>query len=192
MDRVVLLRLGYGALGVSFVAFAASTVMGALAFLGIAAALVGGILLALSGDDLPRWSGVALLLYFLVSLVVFLAATPVTVRLEFFSGFLNDDPSPLAEATLRYLLMALPLMMAAAASAAAWEREWPPRLLLAGAVAGFILVGVLETVLVPSDPVGGQAVAQAQGNLLRALFGVSAAAGALGALWATGRPDEYA
>lgn len=197
MDRVGLLRMGYGALGLSFVAFGAAAVFESLAVIAIPLAILlavaGGVLLAFSGDDLPRWSGVALLLYFLVTLLVFLAATPVTVRLDFFRGYLNDDPSPYAEMVLRYLVLALPLMMAATASAAALEREWPPRLLLGGAILGFVLVTTLEVVLVPAR-VGpaAESAALAQGNLLRALFGLSALAGALGALWASGRPDEYA
>lgn len=197
MDRVRLLRLGYGALGLSFVAFGAAAVLEPVALLAIPLAIllaiVAGVLLTLSGDDLPRWSGAALLLYFLVTLLVFLAATPVTVRLDFFKGYLNDDPSPYAELVLRYLVLALPLMMAATASAAVLEREWPPRLLLGGAILGFVLVTVLEIVLVPTGARETAAsTALAQGNLLRALFGISALAGALGALWAATRPDEYA
>lgn len=190
---MLMLRLGYGALGLSFVAFGASVLVGALVFLAIPLAMAGGVLLALSGDDLPRWSGVALLLYFLVTVLAFLAATPITVRLEFFKGFINDDPSPIATAVLDALVLALPLMMAATASAAAWEREWPPRLLLGGAAFGYVLVTILGIVLVPSgNAVTARSTALAQGDLLRALFAVSAAAGALGALWAAGRPDEYA
>lgn len=193
MDRVLMLRLGYGALGLSFVAFGASVLVGVLVFLAIPLAMVGGILLALSGDDLPRWAGLALLLYFVVTVLAFLAATPITVRLDFFSGFVNDDPSPVASLVVDYLVLAIPLMMAAAASAAAWEREWPPRLLLGGAILGYVLVTILGIVLVPSGSADeAAAVALQQGDLLRSLFAVSAAAGALGALWASGRPDEYA
>jgi hypothetical protein len=193
MDRVLMLRLGYGALGLSFVAFGASVLVGSLVFLAIPLALAGGVLLGLSGDDLPRWSGVALLLYFVVTILVFLAATPITVRLDFFKGFVNDDPSPVATLVLDYLVLALPLMMAATASAAAWEREWPPRLLLAGAILGFVLVTILGMVLKPSGQAElARSSALAQGELLRTLFALSSAAGALGALWAAGRPDEYA
>lgn len=193
MDRVVLLRWGYAALGLSFVAFAASTVLGAAALAGIALALVAGVLLALSGDDLPRWAGLALVLYFVVTLLVFLAATPVTVRLESFRGFVNDDPSPLAEAVFGYLVMAMPLMMAATGVASAWEREWPPRLLLWGSLAAFLLVSVLHVVLAPTqaDELGA-ARGETYGRLMTSLFGLSGAVGALGALWAAARPDEYA
>lgn len=210
MDRVALLRAGYATLGLSLAAFGASLVVGALVFVGIVLGLVGGVLLALSGDDLPRWSGLSLVLYFLLTFGAFVAATPVTVRLEFFSGFLNDRPSPFASQVFDYLVLVLPVMIAATALAAAWEREWTPRLLLGGSVAGFALVIVLTLVLEPPGPElpeeGAEPedpavaarraseaaeAAQMQSNLVRALMGVSAAAGSLGAFWASGRPDEY-
>lgn len=194
MDRVALLRWGYGALGLSFAAFGASVVAGGLIFVGILFALLGGLLLALSGDDLPRWAGVALLLYFLVSLAAFVAATPVTVRLEFFKGFVNDDPSPLATALFDHLVLALPLVIGGTAVAAAWEREWPPRILLWGALGGFVVVAILTVALLPSGDAtrASFSTAQTQGRLLEILFGLSGGLGTLGALWAATRPDEYA
>lgn len=210
MDRVALLRAGYATLGLSLLSFGGSLVVGALVFLGIGFALLGGILLALSGDDLPRWSGLSLVLYFLVTVGAFVAATPFTVRLEFFSGFLNDQPSPFASKFFEYLVLVLPVMVAGTALAAAWEREWTPRLLLGGSAAGFALVILLTLVLQPADgaedAVNGTmapeaanqaadeaaATAATQSALLRSLMALSAAAGSFGAFWAASRPDEYA
>lgn len=199
MDRVALLRWGYGAFGLSLAAFALSTYQGGAVFVGILLAFVGALLLAFSGDDLPRWSGVAMLLYFVVTLLVFLAATPVTIRLDFFKGFVNDDPPAVLGVVFDYLVLAMPIMVVGTAIAAAWEREWPPRVLLAGSIVGFILVQLLHFVLVPpgsgadaASTAEAVSAAEQQGDILAILFGVSAAVGALGALWAASRPDEYA
>lgn len=193
MTRVALLRSGYGAFGLAFAALGASFFVSPLILVGLVLALAGGALLAFSDDELPKWAGVALVAYFVVSLVAFLAATPVTIRLEFFNGFLNQSPSPLARAVFDYIVLAFPLMLGATAVAAAWEREWPPRILLLGAFAGFLLVGVLTLVLVPRGTGASDlARASSQADILRMLFAVSAGAGAVGAFWAAARPEEYA
>lgn len=193
MDRVALLRWGYGAFGLSLAAFGVSAIQGYAVFLAILLAFAGAVLLSLSGDDLPRWSGVAMLLYFLVTALAFFAATPVTIRLEFFKGFVNDDPPAILSAVFDHLVLAMPVMVVGTVIAAAWEREWPPRVLLVGSVVGFILVSLLHFVLEPpGTDLEAIAEAERQGNILRILFGVSAAVGALGALWAASRPDEYA
>lgn len=193
MTRPLVLRLGYGALGAAFLALTASVVAPFLLPASLVLAFAGGLLLAWSDDDLPKWAGIALVAYFVISLVAFLAATPATIRLRGFSGFFNSEPSALARAVFDYLVLAMPLVLAGTATASVWEREWPPRLLLAGAVAGFILVGLLSVVLNPRD-VSSIDVAQAtaQANMLRGLFSISAAAGAIGAFWATARPEEVA
>lgn len=187
VTRLAVLRSGYVCFGLAFAALGASLIAPAGLALVLLLGLSGGVLLAFSDDEMPKWAGLALLVYFVISLVAFLAATPVTVRLDFFKGFINSEPSSLASAVSRYLALALPVMLGGTAIAAAWEREVPPRALLVAAVGGFILVGILDVALVPS----GQGSAQAQGGLLKALFGVSALAGAVGAAWAAARPDEY-
>lgn len=188
-----MLRLGYGAFGLAFAALGASFFAGAALPLALVLGFLGGVLLAFSDDDLPKWAGLALVLYFLLSLAAFAAATPVTVRLEAWDGFVNSAPSPLAEAVFEYLVLAMPLMLGATAIVAAWEREWPPRVLLVAAVAGFVLVALLTILLVPRGTDSAAiAAATTQGRLLEGLFAVSAAAGAVGALWAAARPEEVA
>lgn len=202
MTRLGVLRLGYGAIGASFAALALSTFVGALLFLGLALAFVGGVLLAFSDDDLPKWAGIALLGYFLFCVVAFLAATPITID-RGDGYFVNKAPPELANKVMEYLVLLSPLMLGATAAAAAWEREHAPRLLLFGAVAGFVVVAILSLLLVPEVAAGNAeevaeevanaaSSARAQGDMLRTLFSVSAAAGAAGAIWAAGRPDEVA
>lgn len=197
MTRLGALRLGYGAIGAAFAALAASTFVAPLLFLGLLLALAGGFLLAFSDDDVPKWAGLALLAYFLVALLAFLAATPITID-RGDGYFVNAAPPDLANKVTEYLVLFSPLMLGATAVAAAWEREHPPRFLLMGAVAGFVIVAALSLVLLPkvvdpSDPEGvssAVAAARQQGALLSTLFAVSAAAGAAGALWAATRPEE--
>lgn len=186
MTRVGVLRVAYAFLGVAFLSLAGSVVAGGLLFVGFFAALVGAALLLFTDDDLPKWAGVALVTYFTATLVAFLAATPITVRRGGNFGIEPINPE-LTSAVAEYLVLLSPLMFAATALASAWEREQPPRLLMMGAVGGFVLVAVLTVVLTADDATR----AMTQGNLLRGLFAVSAAAGAVGSGWAAARPDEY-
>lgn len=192
MTRLAVLRAGYAAIGLAFAAMAATLVVPSLLLAGVALAVLGGLLLAISDDDLPKWAGAALLTYVVVTLAAFIASTPVTVRLDFFKGFLNAEPSAAARATFEYLGLALPIMLCGCAIAAAWEREAAPRVLLFGAIGGFFLVAILTVALVPRgiDADAAADVARSQGDLLRVLFAVSAGVGATGALWAASRPDS--
>ena len=193
MTRLVVLRSGYAALGLAFLALAAGFVVDSLVILGLAIALVGGFLLAFSDDDLPKWAGIALVAYFLVTVLAFFAATGITVNVGGESYFWNDSPIDSAAQITTWIFLVSPLMLGAAAIVASWERENAARFLLVGAVAGFVLVAVLTILLVPDDT-GADAVAaaQRQGDMVQMLFAASAAAGALGSLWAAGRPDRYA
>lgn len=188
--RVGVLRAGYAGLGLAFTAFAASVYVPALVLPGLAVALVAAILLAFSQDDLPMWAGIALLAYFALTVLVFLAATPVTIN-KGGRYFLNSEPTAAAQEAFNWLALAVPLMVAGTAILASWERETSPRILLFGAIAGFVLVGVLSIVLVPSEGEAADKI-QGQGDLVKGLFALSAGAGALGALWSAGRADEYA
>lgn len=205
MVRVVALRVGYAALGLAILALAGGTLpaLGSAVLLSPVLALAGAGALLFSRDDLPRWAGVASLAYFLLTFLAFLAATPATIRLSFWKGFANDDPSPLFEAITEYLVLALPVMVCATALAAAWEREHGARLLLGGALAGLVVLAVLTVALVPAEPdvqegetqpsevVESASRARTQGRLLNLLLALSAAAGAAGAFWAAARPDEF-
>lgn len=188
-----MLRGGYAAFGLAYVALAASVLVQAALPAGLVLVLVGAILLSLSQDDLPKWSGLALVGYYVVTLLAFVASTPITIN-KGGRYFVNDAPPELANALFSYLVLALPLMLGAATLAAAWEREWPPRLLLCGSIGGFLLVGILSIFLLPNgeDVTEAAQSAKLQADLIQTLFAVSAAAGAVGALWAATRPDEYA
>lgn len=207
-SRVGLLRAGYIALGFSILCLAGSFTesFGWLVLLSPVFALVGAICLAFSGDDIPKWAGIAFLVYAGITLVAFIATTPATIRLSFWRGWANADPHPVAAAVADYLVLAMMLMPAATALVAAWEREHGPRLLLMGAVVGLVAVGVLTVVLDPTpesppvdtetgrpavDIAGAQEDAEAQARLLGILLALSAAAGAAGAWWAAWRPEEY-
>lgn len=208
MTRIGVLRAGYGALGFAFAGLAAGIAVPSLVIPGLALGLVAGALLAFSDDPLPKWSGIALVVYFVVTVVAFLAATGITVELGGERYFVNDSPAAATQSITSWITLASPLMLAGAGTVAVWERERPPRILLLGAIAGFVIVGILTAVLVPElDPkcatdafapgcagAAQQAAAEGarQGNMLRMLTAVSAAAGAAGAIWAAGRPDEYA
>lgn len=183
-----MLRSGYAALGMAFAALAGSISVPTLVLPGLALAFVAGLLLAFSDDELPKWAGMALMGYFVMSALLFLAATPITInRGERY--FVNPAPPELAGEIFYWLGLVSPLILAGAAIAAAWERERAPRVLLFGAIGGFVLVALLSVILVPD---GTAAQAEAQGEWLRILFAVSAAAGATGALWAASRPQEAA
>lgn len=186
--KAALLRAGYAALGIAFAAIAASVYVPFLLIPGLFVALVGGFLLAFSGDDLPKWAGIVILVYFALTVLVFLAATPVTIN-KGGRFFVNATPTRIAQDAVYWLGLAAPLMLAAAAVLSVWERETAPRVLLFGAIGGFVVVGLLSAILVPAD-LSADAARQ-QGDLVKGLFAVSAAAGAAGALWAAGRADEY-
>lgn len=205
--RVALLRMGYAGLGLAFAGIAASVYAPTFLLPALALAIVGAILLAFSADDLPKWAGIALLAYFALTVLAFVAATPITID-KGDGYFVNSAPTLLAQEAFSWLTIAAPLMLAGTAALASWEREAAPRVLLIGAIAGFVLVGALTVALVPEideecavDPEapGCEGAAQRaaaegrqQGDMLRLLTAVSAAAGAAGALWAAGRADEYA
>lgn len=190
MTRTAILRAGYAGLGLAFAAIAGSIYVGSLLLPGLAVALMAGLLLAFSDEDLPKWAGIALVVYFVLIVLVFLAATPITIN-KGDRYFVNSAPPELAREVAYWLGLAAPLMLGGAALVASWERERPARTLLFGAIAGFILVGVLTVSLVPRTTLAGDA-AVGQGNMIKTLFAVSAAAGAAGSLWAAGRADEFA
>jgi hypothetical protein len=186
-----MLRAGYVAFGVAFLALAgAAYLSGGLVMLGLAAGLAGGLLLAFSRDELPKWAGIAMVTYFALSLLAFLAATPITLGKQ--GGyFINDKPSAVFEDLQYYVFLVFPIMLGATATAATWEREWPPRVLLIASLAGSTLWAVLSYALVP--PSGSTVAAAAtQNNILSILAALAALAGAAGAAWAATRPDEYA
>lgn len=199
MSRVRFLRAGYAALALALFALAGSALSGALLLLALPCALAGGILLALSRDDLPRGAGITLLAYFLLTLVFFLLSSPITLRGNY---FVNGAPPALAEAVYGYLVLALPVFIVAAGLVASWEREWPARTTFLVALIGFLLVGVLNYTLLPSAPssetatsaeiLAARAKAETYGHILQGLFAVFALAGAIGATWSAARPDEYA
>lgn len=199
--RIGALRAGYVALGVSFLSLGAARYLGLLLPFGLLFAIAGGILFALSRDDLPRYAGLGLLAYFLVSILVFLAATPLTLRSGGSSYFVNDSPSPQLTTIYQDLLLGLPIVLGAALTAAAWEREWTPRVLVLGALGGSALWFVLILLLQPggggvnmtADQASlGASTAQTTGRIVDALLAVAGLSGAAGAFWASARPDEYA
>lgn len=188
VTRIALLRAGYAGIGVAFAALAASTAAPSLLLPGLGLAFLSGLLLAFSDDDLPKWAGRALIAYFLLSVFAFLLATPITIKGNY---FVNDAPPGLANDVTYWMGVLAPLILGGAAMTAVWERERAPKALVAGAIAGFILVAILTIVLVPRGS-GASAVeaARSQGNMLDLLFAASAAAGAIGAMWAASRPEE--
>lgn len=192
MTRVGVLRVGYGAYALAFAALAASAASPGLLLAALAIGFLGGLLLVFSDDDLPKWAGLVLVGYFLVILVAFLLATPITVRRGGSYGI--EPPNPALASTVLYYLGSLsPLLLAGSALTAAWERERPARLLLMGAVGGLIVVAVLTVVLVPTGASPDDIKrATSQGNLLQVLLGISALAAAVGAGWSAARPEEFA
>lgn len=196
MKNTALLRGGYGALGIAFACLAAGAWIPGVVIPGLLVAFVGAILLAFCDDDHPKWAGIALIVYFLVTALAFVIASGATINIRGQRFFVNDSP-PEAMATItNWITLFSPLMLASAGIAAAWDRERPPRVLLAGAIGGFLLVALLSVFLAP-DAAGSATLAgaadeaEAQGRMLQLLFAVSAATGALGALWAASRPDSY-
>jgi hypothetical protein len=186
MVRVLLLRAGYALLGLVFLALAGSAYLGQLVIAALALAFVAAVVLAFTDDELPKWAGIALLVYFVVTAAVFLLSVPIKYRAYYVDPSVSGDVS-------YYLFLFSPLILAAAAIVAAWERERPVRFLLVGGLVGFVIVGVFTVVLVPrgTDP-SALAAAQGEANLLLALLAVSALAAAAGAFWSSARPEEYA
>lgn len=193
MTRVQILRAGYAALGLAFLALAGSTASGALLLAGLAVGFVASILLLFSDDELPKWSGGVILAYFVLFVISFLFASTITVR----SGgayHLEFPATALFDQVKTWLSLAFPLFLAGTTIAAAWERELPARWLLIGAACGFVLVAILTVTLTPT---GQQATeiaqsGQRQGNATIIIGALSALAGAAGAMWSAARPDEYA
>lgn len=201
MTRVVLLRAGYIGLGLAFLLGAASTLAPAFVLLGAAVAFLACLALLFSRDDVPRWAGLALLGYFVVTIAMFVFSSSVTFR-SGGSGYHIDATSPgLAQAIFDDLVIVGPFVLGGAALAATWERERPVRILMVGALVGFLLVALLTVVLrvpPPSDPkdaaavLNAQQAAAAQAKLLLALGGISSLAAAVGTFWAAARPEEFA
>lgn len=192
MTRTGLLRAGYACFALAFASLGASAVAGSLLLVGLLLALIAAVLLVFSDDELPKWAGIVLVAYFVLIGAAFLLATPITIRRG--GNFGLEPPNPqLASTVLYYLGLASPLLLAGTALAAAWERERSPRLLLMGALGGFVVVALLTVAVAPSgtDP---DAIARAtsQGNLLRLLFSLSSIAATVGAAWSAARPEEYA
>lgn len=187
-----MLRAGYAGLGIAFVALAATLAVPSLILAGLGLAFVAGILLAFTDDHLPKWAGIAVIVYFVLSIVAFLAVTPITINRGGESFFVNAAPPGLADNVIDWMGRLAPLLLCGAALAAVWERERTPRLLLFGALGGFVLHAVLYIVLTPGGDDINAAItsAQSQARLLSYLFALSAAVGAVGVLWATTRPDS--
>lgn len=204
MTRVGALRAGYAVLAVAFAAFAGAHYLGALLLLGLVLALVGGIVLAFSDDDLPKWSGIAVIAYFLLTALAFFATTPITIDRGGSSYYFA--PPDLTTLVLYWMGLLSPLVLAGAGLVASWERERPPRALLVGALLGFALVATLSATLQPdldpkcaADPdaegcagaaAAAAAQAQQQSSLIAILFALSGACGAAGCAWAALRPQE--
>lgn len=204
MAHVGVLRAGYGAFALAFAAFAGAAYAGGLTLVALLLALVGGVLLAFSDDDLPKWAGLALVAYFGLTALAFLATTPITIH----SGGSSYYFAPPDLATLVIFGMGLvsPLVLAGAGIVATWERERAPRLLLMGAALGFVVVAAFTLTLTPdldpecaADPnrsgcegAAAEAAAQAQrqGGLIGILFALSGACGLGGCAWAAARPQE--
>lgn len=191
---MAVLRVGYATLGIAFAALAATLASPSLILAGLALAFVAGLFLAFTDDHLPKWAGIALLVYFLLSVAAFLAATPVTINRGGESFFVNKAPPGLADDVIDWMGRFSPLMLSGAALAATWEREKAPRTLLFGALGGFALHAVLYVALVPTgaDVDSALAAARSQEQTLSLLFALSAGVAALAAFWAMARPDSGA
>lgn len=209
MARLGVLRAGYGTLAFAIACLSGTFVssLGWLVLVSPVAAFVGAVLLAFSQDDIPKWAGLAFVVYAVLTFAAFLAATPTTIHFKFLAGTANPNPHPVAVALQDYLLVALPIMLLATALVASWERENGVRLLLAGALVGIVAAaGMTLTLGADEDASGGdgnqtaeeidaeqraaRARAASQGDLLKWLLGLSVLAGAAGAAWAAARPDE--
>lgn len=193
MTHRAVLRSGYGALGIAFAALAAGAWVPFLVIPGLGIAFLAGMLLAFADDDWPKWAGISLVVYFAVTVLTFIVASGATINIRGQSFFLNDSPPASLATITNWITIFSPLMLAAAGIAATWDRERAPRVLLMGAAGGFLLVALLSVILRPSgeDAALAAGAAQSQGRLLQALFALSAATGAAGALWAAGRPGSY-
>lgn len=187
VTRTGLLRTGYAALGLTFLAFAAtfSPAAGILLGVGLLAGFVGAGVLAFSDEDLPKWAGISIVAYLLLCLVAFLASSGATIRIGGTSYFVNDSPPPLFDALADYLILGLPFLIAGAALVAVWEAGHP-RWLVMGAAVGFVVVALLTLLFTP-DTVAEDVAGQNQG--LAILFALAAVAGAIGSFWASARPE---
>jgi len=190
MTRIGVLRAGYAALAVAFLAAVGTFAAGNLLFVELLAALVAAILLAASGEDLPKWTGWALLVYFLLTILSFFAATPITID-KGGGFFVNGKPAAFLVNVQSYLLQAFGVTLAGATLAASWERERGARNLAAASLAGFVLFAILSYTLKPST--GADAgVAVQQGGFIQILAALAALAGLASAAWCAARPDEFA
>lgn len=183
-----MLRAGYATLAAAFAAFAGGIYVGALLVVGLMLALVGGVLLAFSQDELPKWAGRAMIAYFLLIVVLFLASTPVTIN-KGGGYFINGAPPAFAKTILDYLGFVTPVMLGAIALTSIWEREWAPRALVIASLAGCALFALLNFILVP-DATRPDATVEQQGAIFTALFVLSGACGAAGCAWAAARPED--
>jgi hypothetical protein len=190
MVRPAMLRAGYAALGLAFLSLAVSP---GLVIAGLGLACLGGLLLAFSRDDIPKWAGVALLAYFVVTALAFFAAQSLTIRLGGDRSHYEPLSPGLGAQLYLYLSEISPFVVAACAVAAAWEREIPARALALGAAGGFVLAAVLTFTLTPHGPNVDAIAASArtQAAIVRALTTLAALAGAAAAAWSAARPEEY-
>jgi hypothetical protein len=188
VTRTRLLRVGYAALGLTFVALAAtfSPVGQAFLALGLLVGFVGAGALMLSGDHLARWAGIAIVAYFLLCALAFIGSNGATIRVGDTIIFFNDAPSPFFDALFDYLVLGITFLFTAAALVAVWE-VGAPRWLLVGATGGFVLLAILTVAITPD---AGSLDGGGESRSLAALFALFALVGAAGAFWASARPVE--
>lgn len=148
MTRLAVLRAGYGALGFAFAGLAGSVYVPNLLLPALALSIAAGVLLVFSDDPVPKWAGFVLLAYFAATVLVFAAATPITID-KGEGYFVNAAPTVFAQEAFSWLVLAAPLILVGTAILASWEREVPARILLVGALGGFVVVAALSVVLVP-------------------------------------------
>lgn len=191
VTRTQVLRFGFIAIGLTFLALAATFVPAGSSLLvpGLLLGFVGGILFLFSDDELPRYAGLAIVAYFALVLVTFLASNGITVRFGDSSYFANDRPPAFLSAVFDYLVLGLPILFVAASTIAVWELGGP-RWLLVGALAGFALVVVLTIALNPS--LDGEAINPGGSQVIGPLFSLAALAGAAGAFWASRNAADIA
>src|SRR5687768_15782801 len=80
VTRAAMLRAGCAALGLAFAALAATLAVPTLILGGLALGFLAGILLAFSDDELPKWAGISLVAYFVLTALAFVATTPITIQ----------------------------------------------------------------------------------------------------------------
>lgn len=179
------------AIGLTFLALAATFVPAGSSLLipGLLLGFIGGVLFLFSEEDLPRYAGLAIVGYFALVIVTFLASNGVTVRIGDSNYFANDQPPAFLTAVFEYLVLGLPILFVAASTIAVWELGGP-RWLLIGALAGFALVVALTIILNPS--LEGESVNPGGSQAIGPLFSLAALAGAAGAFWASRNAGELA